>query len=173
MKRPRERIEWSENLDYRPTHFNISTPLCSSLPSETSFMCEVQLPETEMRTVKTAVYYPGARAEDVPAAGSSSGQSGQDSGVRTQNRPGSTLGADSGDCGRENGTKQIRRMHRTLIPHTTLESYPFLVASFEGGSGKFLPTSFRASAVSPQVPHRDHMSSSSSSLSFVMRVDIR
>jgi len=47
----------------------------SSLPSETSFMCEVQLPETEMRTVKTAVYYPGARADDAPAAESSSSQS--------------------------------------------------------------------------------------------------
>ena len=53
----------------------------SSLPSETSFACEVLLPETEMRTVKTAVYFPGAHAhsaQDVPAGESSSSHSGQE-----------------------------------------------------------------------------------------------
>lgn len=55
-------------------HFKLNQ---SSLPSETSFTCEVQLPETEMRTVKTAVYYPGpgARADDIPSPESSPNQS--------------------------------------------------------------------------------------------------
>ena len=78
-------------------------------------MCEVQLPDTEMRTVKTAVYYADATAEDVPAAESSFDESGQ-SWVR------SNLGIE--DCGRKSGMRQYQLICNLKLYRARLKRGP-------------------------------------------------